>query len=302
MEKISYFSYKGGSGRSSLAYNTIPLLAKKLGAVPEHPLIVIDMDIDSAGLSFLFHEKVDAFKRENPGAILYTQKIFMGYIPDSRNNAMTKSIWDHLLFRSCVPIGDVYGMEKRSILFIPASTEAKEKLDIESDDTYDLRTEKLDTVMSIFESYRCCGTLFDCPTGRQQTARASLDMSDKIVLVTRITRQFREGTYAYLEWFDDLKSGKTFYIVPNAVPKDKIKFEGVEFDYGLVKQELQSRINYLLRQNDADFSLFRNGMFGVPEVIRFKFQEDILALRSDRTPDEEEAVRAYNVLVDALTE
>lgn len=302
MERISYFSYKGGSGRSSLAYNTIPYLAKKLGAVPEHPFMVIDMDIDSAGLTFLFRKNVEAFKKENPDMIVYTQKIFMGYIPDSRNNAVTKSIWEHLLFRSCVPIGDVYGMEKRAILFIPANTDVNEKLDIDTDDTYDLRIDKLDTVISIFESYKCCGTLFDCPTGRQQTARASLDMSEKIILVTRITRQFREGTYSYLNWFDNIKSGKIFYIVPNAVPKDKIKFDGVEYDYDIVKREIESKIKYILRQNDADFTLFRNGMFGIPEVARFKFEEDILELRNDRTTDEEEAVAAYKALVGTLTE
>lgn len=302
MEKISYFSYKGGSGRSSLAYNTIPLLAQKLNATPQHPLIVIDMDIDSAGLSFLFRKSVEAFKSENADAVLYTQQIFSGHIPDFRNNAQTKSIWDHLLFRSCVPIGDVYGIEKRAILFIPANTDVKDKLDIDTDDSYDLRCDKLDTLIEILESYSCCGAIFDCPTGRQQTARASLDVSNKIILVTRITRQFREGTYSYLEWFDALKMGKTFYIVPNAVPKDKIKFDGVEFDYDIVKMEIKSKIKYILQQNDADFSLFRDGMFGAPEVARFKFQEDILALRGDRTPDEEEAVRAYRVLVDALTE
>lgn len=302
MEKISYFSYKGGSGRSSLAYNTIPYLAKKLNATSEHPMVVIDMDIDSAGLSFLFRNSIETFKKENGDIILYTQKIFMGYIPDSRNNAQTKSIRDHLLFRSCVPIGDVYDMEKRAILFIPANTDLNDKLDVDTDDTYDLRLDKLDIVMSILESYACCGTIFDCPTGRQQTARASLDVSEKIILVTRITRQFREGTYSYLEWFDNLKSGKTFYIVPNAVPKDKIKFDGIEFDYDIVKMEIKSKIKLTLQQNDADFSLFSNGMFGVPEVTRFKFQEDILALREDRTPDEEEAVNAYRVLVGALTE
>lgn len=301
MEKISYFSYKGGSGRSSLAYNTIPYLAKKLGAVPEHPLIVIDMDIDSAGLTFLFRKNVDAFKKENPDTIIYTQKIFMGYIPDSRNNAATKSIWDHLLFRSCVPIGDVYGMEERAILFIPAGTDSSDRLDIDTDDTYDLRIDKLDTIISIFESYKCCCTIFDCPTGRQQTARASLDMSEKIILVTRITRQFREGTYSYLKWFDNIKSGKKFFVVPNAVPKDKIKFNGVEYDYDIVAGEIESQIKLILEQNEADFTLFRNGMFGVPEVARFKFMEDILALREDRSPDEEEAVNAYKALVNALT-
>ena len=53
MKKIAYFSYKGGAGRSSLAYNTIPLLADALNATAENPIVLIDLDVDSAGLTFL---------------------------------------------------------------------------------------------------------------------------------------------------------------------------------------------------------------------------------------------------------
>lgn len=48
MKKIAYFSYKGGAGRSSLAYNTIPLLADALNATAENRLFLIDLDVDSA--------------------------------------------------------------------------------------------------------------------------------------------------------------------------------------------------------------------------------------------------------------
>ena len=51
---ISYFSYKGGAGRSTLAYNTIPLLANNhFRPTKESPMIILDMDIDSCGMSYL---------------------------------------------------------------------------------------------------------------------------------------------------------------------------------------------------------------------------------------------------------
>ena len=53
MKTISFFSYKGGAGRSSILYNTISFLAKELNATSEHPIVVMDLDIDSKGLSYL---------------------------------------------------------------------------------------------------------------------------------------------------------------------------------------------------------------------------------------------------------
>ena len=47
MKKITFFSFKGGSGRTSLLYNTLPFLANELKASPEEPIVVIDLDIDS---------------------------------------------------------------------------------------------------------------------------------------------------------------------------------------------------------------------------------------------------------------
>lgn len=302
MEKISYFSYKGGSGRSSLVYNTLPLLAKQLNASSQRPLIVMDMDIDSAGLSFLFRKNMEVYRELNRKDPLYVQSIFSGNIPDSRHNKYTKpNLWDHLLIRSLVPIGNIYDMDERAILFLPANTTAGQKQDIETEDSYSIRTELLGTVINVLDSYDCCGIVFDCPTGRQSTAQASLKASDKIVTVMRITKQFRDGTYSHLEWFDPLTSDKTFIIVPNAVPHDDIKFDGVPFNYNVVKDEIQGEISRLVQQNDVDFSLLEGNNFGVPEVIRFKFQEDILVKRAMRTPDEEAAVSVYRILVDALT-
>ena len=54
MKTISFFSYKGGAGRSTLAYNIIPILAAEhIQPTAESPIIVVDTDVDSCGMSYL---------------------------------------------------------------------------------------------------------------------------------------------------------------------------------------------------------------------------------------------------------
>ena len=50
----TFYSYKGGSGRSTTAVNTVRHLADVLGASPEHPILVVDADLESAGLTYFF--------------------------------------------------------------------------------------------------------------------------------------------------------------------------------------------------------------------------------------------------------
>jgi len=50
----SFYSYKGGSGRSTTAMNTVLHLIKELDASPEKPILIIDADLESAGLTFFF--------------------------------------------------------------------------------------------------------------------------------------------------------------------------------------------------------------------------------------------------------
>ena len=53
MVNISFFSYKGGAGRTSLLFNTLPFLAENLRATEKEPIVVIDLHLDSNGLSYI---------------------------------------------------------------------------------------------------------------------------------------------------------------------------------------------------------------------------------------------------------
>ncbi|MEG2454563.1 MAG: hypothetical protein RSB20_06820, partial [Clostridia bacterium] len=100
MKNISFFSYKGGSGRTSILYNTIPFLVKELGATETEPIILMDLDIDSKGLSYLLAEK----------SKINTIQILKGcdYVNTINRNM---SIQEHPFFKNLSPVGCLFGLE-----------------------------------------------------------------------------------------------------------------------------------------------------------------------------------------------
>lgn len=50
----TFYSYKGGSGRSTALLNTVKYLVRDLKADSEHPILLVDADLESAGLTYYF--------------------------------------------------------------------------------------------------------------------------------------------------------------------------------------------------------------------------------------------------------
>lgn len=290
MNTFAYFSYKGGSGRSSLAYNTIPLLAKKLNATRQKPLVVFDMDIDSAGLTFLFAKK-------NKSAKVYTQNIISGTYPGQYE--LADDIEEHSFFQSLVGIGDVYGFDERSILFLPARTSGEISVE-QISNSYYIDGNPFEDIKMMCEEFNCCGLIFDCPTGSQMTAEVSLRLANKLITVMRITLQFRQGTYSYLSRFDESKANKEIIIVPNAVPRDNIVLDDIPYNYEAVKAEIKQSISDVIKNNKLNFGMLENDRFGVPEVVRFKFREDVLYNMEKLTEDERKALDMYITFADVV--
>ena len=119
MKKISYFSYKGGSGRSSLAYNTIPYLVKELNASPKNPIVLLDLDLDSAGISFLL-------KKQGIDTGTYSiQEALSTSVSSSLYTPALFEISRHPVLGRCIPVGKCFGLDNESnnsVLFIPAET------------------------------------------------------------------------------------------------------------------------------------------------------------------------------------
>ncbi len=53
----TFYSYKGGSGRSTTAMNTVYHLISELQASPQSPILLVDVDLESAGLTFYFNQE-----------------------------------------------------------------------------------------------------------------------------------------------------------------------------------------------------------------------------------------------------
>ncbi len=53
---VSLYSYKGGSGRTVCTANLVGLLAKELNVTEDKPILLLDMDLDSAGLTHVLRE------------------------------------------------------------------------------------------------------------------------------------------------------------------------------------------------------------------------------------------------------
>ncbi len=290
MKKIAYFSYKGGAGRSSLAYNTIPLFAEKVKASAEHPIVLIDLDIDSAGLTFLLgcHGKPDIYS---------AQDVVSGTIPGLTLSKDEIPLANHPFFSRLVPVGNKLGLkgsdQNASILFLPAKSGANLN-------TYDQDENYLDAVARLCSRYGCSALIVDTPAGDQLTAKWALDTSKDILVTMKITYQFRYGTIDFLGRKDKEYAMKNFILIPNCVPTESILIDGVEYNYEAVKNDIIKSVQNVVQNNYVNVEMLEDGNFGVPEVKRFKLKEGILHSLETLTDDEQKAYEMYAKVAEIL--
>lgn len=88
----TFYSYKGGSGRSTTLVNTLPHLIKELKADSEHPILVVDADLESAGITYFF-ESTRKFSNQFIEAINTTKLILRGNEDDYLEGAQANIIF-----------------------------------------------------------------------------------------------------------------------------------------------------------------------------------------------------------------
>ena len=292
MKKITFFSFKGGSGRTSLLYNTLPFLANELKASPEEPIVVIDLDIDSKGLSLLFEGA------SFPNTIQLLQENYRSYYIPLNG----KSIQEHKLFRNMLPIGQEVGLpfdKDRSILFVsvnPTGTEEeKEKNKNLVNGSYDLGISKLGAFIEYCEKIKKCkAIIMDSPAGLQMAGQKALKYSSDIVTVMRITKQFKLGTKEFFEEISKTISNRNFILIPNAVPDP----EGTNYSYKSIFTNIKNMAQNSLKNNNLNLHLLEDDNYGVNEVKIFKFQETNLHKKKKLNfetvqPDELQAMEMY---------
>lgn len=286
MKTISFFSYKGGAGRSSILYNTISFLAKELNATSEHPIVVMDLDIDSKGLSYLLlsdesynPSKLDAIKiLKNPSAYL-----------NPLDSPKT-------LYSKMYAVGDKFGLDKiDSVLFV--SAHSNETLGQGSN--YDGENISLNPFVSALKAAGCSALVMDNPAGGQLSSDVALRISHKIVLALRITGQFRFGTEEFLakkKCFDN----KEYIVVPNAVPSA----EGTDYNITDILSLIKKRFTFAAQKNNDTINTAMLDQGGIGEVRMFKFEEANLVLKQKLNrkieQDEEDAMKKYELLAKEL--
>ena len=298
--KLSCFSYKGGAGRSTLAMNIVPYLADALGASEERPLVLVDMDVDSCGITYflnLHNFVTDAEKR------FIVQKLFGsdGVVPQEDEEISPK---DHKLFSHLRGVGRFFNYPDRAILCLPAMQGASLG---EAGTNYDKTTPpQLGTFLDECEEHDICCVLFDSAVGDQPTARWSNHFADKILCCLRPTEQFREGTSRFFDTFDEKSEhGKSIIVIPNVVPTDPLVIQEEE---GLMHypEHAKEKIREVFKSNienglnNYDMSMLEGDCFGVPKIDRFMWHESVLRTAPDLKENERDALQSYKKIVDII--
>ena len=290
MLKVSFFSYKGGAGRTSVLYNTVSYIAKRLNATPENPIVVVDLDIDSKGLSFLLKTDLDENEYTNSIQLMkHTGPLF-----DRLN--MTSSEY----YSAMTPVGRLFGLPyslDRSIVFITANSNDT----LNGSNNFDALNIDLSGFAKKLERFGCKALIMDNPAGGQLSSDIALRISDKIVTVLRITKQFREGTREFLAQEKNYDR-KEYIIVPNAVPST----EGTNYSMDKIMDNIAStmtRAGESSGENIVNTTLVKQQ--GIGEVVRFKFEETNLTVRREienatLALDEQCAAEKFRILSEVI--
>lgn len=299
MLQVSFYSYKGGAGRSTTSWNTIQRLVDLMKPSVENPFIIVDTDVESAGSTFLYRAKNQFFKSKES----IQQRIKIG----EKDYTSAGKDEQKKFFKSMHPVGKTFfGLseeEDRAVLFIG--------VDLDKNALIGMDTTKRENFSNIVLACEDCGAkalFFDTPSGTQDLARHSIQESNIIVCCMRPTRQFREGTRGQLIEFirDDKKKDelRKYILTPTTICVDEkqelIKYKGSLLEYPKVaKEEIEKTFNTenideddslkqifkervirdMLDPTPGDIKKFdvpEKNVFGIPEVKRFKWFEECL--------------------------
>ncbi len=292
MNITTFFSYKGGAGRSTTCLNTIPFIAEREDAFSRAPLILIDMDIESAGMTYLLNQQ-DVFKGKNDVKIFLKNQ-------ESWSSDNSCDLSEHPFYQWLVPVGKQLGLEDDyAIMFLGVDDSSAQ---LNRNDVAGRLDEVMNKLRRFAQNYHCKGIIMDSAAGDQFTARLAVDHSDKIVFCMKMTHQFRIGTFNYLNKLG-IRLGasadeKQIILLPTVVPQDAV-IDGAS--------QMQTSINDIAKRIDdlgdrmeiCDEFVSSSDMFGINEVMRFKWKEGVLfKLRNETeiTSDEETALKRYRKL------
>ncbi len=299
MKTISFFSYKGGAGRSTLAYNVIPILAAEhIRPTAESPIIVVDTDVDSCGMSYL----VKAEKQ------ITDTNCIQHLLGNPFNMKSEGSIKKHPFLSQLIPVGNAYGYPVNdAILFLPAKDlknigkDAKNNYSEAGQFPY---MESLKRFLEVCdEKFDVPAVIFDSAVGNSALANISNEASTVIICVMRPTTQFVNGTRRYLLGVENseklLSSDKHIVLVPNVIPEDAISINGLRYPDAAISKICNDFDDFEDGTNNTyHFDMLDRDEFGIPAVKRFMWIEDALYIKpqSELNDNEKVALGRYRKL------
>ena len=296
---ISFFSYKGGSGRSSTLVNTVPFLGTKLEADAEHPIVLIDMDLDSTGLTYLLHQG-DKITEDT----LTIQGVMVDGVKGG-NDFLTKELTNHLFFSSLLKVGEEFGLEGGAVLLLPAEAGVAVGNDGTNRNMSNRESSHIDRIVELCERYDCSAVVFDSSSGDQDTANVSNSKADIIVCCMRPTVQFQEGTLGYFKRMNRIIRNRHVLLLPTAVSQAELVVDGNRYPL-TAKNQIVNRFENELSEtgNIIHLDALLDSDFGIPLVRRFLWKEIILATlaQEELTDDERSALEMYKKVASLIAQ
>ena len=306
MKTISLFSYKGGAGRSTLAYNVIPILAAEhIQPTAESPIIVVDTDVDSCGMSYL----VKAEKKVTDTNCI---QHLLGTPFDTK---AAPSVAEHPFLSQLIPVGNAYGYEENeAILLLPAKDNKNIGKDSKNNYAESGGFSYMESLKSFLDvcdrRYDIPAVIFDSSVGNTALANISNEAATIIVCVMRPTIQFVNGTHRYLQGVENdekmLSGDKHFVLVPNVIPQNEVVINDLRYPDAAISK---IRIDFSTDFEDSvsntyHFDMLDPDEFGIPAVNRFMWIEDALYTKpkSDLNDNEKLALERYRKLAKIIAD
>lgn len=302
---ISFFSYKGGAGRSTLAYNIIPILAEEhIRPSKASPIIVVDMDIDSCGMSYLLEVEKQV---TDENCVQYLLSKGCG-------NERAPSISEDPFFSKLLPVGNKFGYaDNNAVLFLPAKD--VKNVDGSSSSNYNDANNPfrrgLEQLVSASEKFNVPAIILDSAVGNNATANASNQVADVVVCCMRPTKQFVNGTVRFFETLNSAESpwGKKprkIILVPNVVPQEEMVID--DFWYpGVAVDAIINEAALLAEKNSRTGNFYVRDMlgrseFGIPALTSFMWREAQLYTMKELSEPEKLVLERYRKLSAIINE
>lgn len=316
MSVISFFSYKGGSGRTTTTLNTLYYLIQETKPTAKSPLIIIDADSESYGMSMLIRDTSVSYPPDvslQGLGVRAQQNVFVpsGDPTDWRSYERLNKFF--------IPVGNYFtkDVENEAVLLLRSDVTPAEQSAAFGGILFSLSApggneeENLTEALDIMR--RChCNVVFDTPAGTQDMATFSLNNSETIVCCMRPSVQFEMGTRLcfdklMMEWYE-VRNRKNIIFCPSAVPFRETKVDEAVYPahyratlYSRFRDAMETRANDTRGVIRLIWGMEKGDVPGIPEVERFKWQECCLGnIKSDKE-DEQMAKDKYRLLAQLVS-